>query len=280
MELRVQMPERNKFQIGGRTLIMGILNVTPDSFSDGGKFFSFDKALEHAEKLISEGADIIDVGGESTKPGSEPIRLEEELRRVIPVIEKIADKIPVSIDTQKAEVARRAVDLGARVINDVSAMRNDKEMAGVAAQYGAYVVLMHMKGMPKDMQKAPEYLDVVGEIKDFFSERINYARAAGIKTENIILDPGIGFGKTLKNNLDILKNFKEFKKLGCCLMAGVSRKSFIGTLLDKKPDERIFGTAGAVSCAVMNGADIVRVHDVAQIKDAVRIIDAVNCREA
>lgn len=244
-----------------RTSIMGILNVTPDSFYDGGRYLSVEDAVRHAEELVQEGADIIDIGGESTRPGSEPVSLEDELRRVIPVIKKLVSriKIPISIDTQKAQVARQALEIGAHIINDISALRADPEMVNVAKKYDVPVVLVHMKGTPKDMQENPCYDDVISEIKEFFRERI---QRSGIRKENIILDPGIGFGKRLEDNLEIIKRLGEFKELGFPILIGPSRKSFIGG----KSSERIWGTAGAVAVGVLNGADIIRVHDVSEMK--------------
>lgn len=267
----------NKFWISNRTLIMGILNVTPDSFYDGGKYFSFVNAVRHAEELVNEGADIIDVGGESTRPGAESVSPDEELKRVIPVIRKLADRIdvPISIDTQKSKVAKEALESGARMVNDISALRTDPEMAGIVKEYNVPVVLMHMKGTQRDMQVNPEYTDVIGEIKAFFRERIEWAKANGIREENIIIDPGIGFGKTLEHNLEILRRLKEFKEFGMPVLIGPSRKSFIGRILDKTEEERIWGTAGAVSAGILNGADMVRVHDVSEIRDVVNVTDRI-----
>lgn len=246
----------------GRCKIMGILNVTPDSFYDGGRYFSVDEAIRYAEKMIGEGADIIDIGGESTRPGSLPVSLEEELKRVIPVIERLKTDIPISIDTQKAEAARQALESGASIVNDVSAMRNDPRMIDVVKKYNVPVVIMHMKGTPSDMQVNPYYYDVVSEIKEFFKERM-------LLYKNIILDPGIGFGKRVEDNLEILRRLGEFKELGLPVLVGPSRKSFIGNI------DRLWGTAGAVAVSVMNGADIVRVHDIAEMRQVVEIVERV-----
>jgi len=258
-----------------RTLIVGILNVTPDSFSDGGLFFDTEKAIAHAKEMIQEGADIIDIGGESTKPGSVPVSEEEELRRVKPIIERLRKEttVPISIDTYKPRVAEECLKLGVQIVNDVTGLRNE-EMIRVVAQYKAPVVLMHMKGMPKSMQENPVYTDVVQEIKEFFKERIQAAREAGI--QDIILDPGIGFGKTVEHNLQILKRLGEFKDLGYPILVGTSRKSFIGKLNDGAPvEQRLEGSLASMVIAIMNGATMVRVHDVKPAKRAIQIADAI-----
>lgn len=256
---------------------MGVVNVTPDSFSDGGLYFQKDSAIKHALKLIDDGADIIDIGGESTRPWSLPVDAEEEIRRTIPVIEELAKKtkIPISIDTYKAEVAKRALDAGASIVNDISALRFDPEMASVIAEYGAPVILMHIKGTPQNMQVSPFYDALIPEIKDYLKESILLCRKAGISEDKIIIDPGIGFGKTVEHNLEILANLREFSFLGKPIAIGVSRKSFIGKLLgDVPPSERLEGTASAVAIAVFNGANIVRVHDVWEMSRVVKIADA------
>ncbi len=257
--------------VGERVLVMGILNVTPDSFSDGGRFLDPDRAVAHALRLQDEGADIIDIGGESTRPGAEPVPLEEELRRVIPVLEKLRRKlrIPVSIDTYKAEVAEAAIELGARIVNDVTALRADPRMGEVVARAGVGLVLMHMRGTPRDMQENPTYTDVVAEISAFLRERISAALSRGIAPEQIAVDPGIGFGKKLEHNLEILRRLEEFLELGRPVLVGPSRKSFIGEILGLPVEERLEGTLAACAVAVVRGADIVRVHDVLPARRAV-----------
>lgn len=266
--------------LGRRTLVMGILNVTPDSFSDGGRFFSLESAVAHARQLIREGADIIDVGGESTRPGAEPVPAEEELRRVLPVIRAIRKEfsVPISIDTYKAIVAEAALAAGANIVNDISALRFDPQMVEVVAHARVPIVLMHMLGTPQTMQQNPVYTDVVREIKEFLGERIAFARAHGIR--EIIIDPGIGFGKTVAHNVEILRRLSELKDLGCPILIGTSRKSFIGKLggTEENPlpiSERLEGTIASNVIAVLHGAQIVRVHDVAAMKRALAIVDAV-----
>jgi dihydropteroate synthase len=260
-----------------RTHLMGILNVTPDSFSDGGNFFKTEEAVRQGLKLAEEGADIIDVGGESTRPGSEPVTVEEELRRVIPVIEELAKRtdVPISIDTYKSKVAKEALDSGARMVNDISALRFDPEMKNVVAYYKIPVALMHIKGTPKNMQDNPFYENVVEEIKDYLEESMKIAKDAGIEEEKILIDPGIGFGKTLEDNLKILKNLKKFTELGKPLLIGVSRKSFIGKILDLAVEERLEGSLAVLAVSIMNGANILRVHDVKESKRVARLVDAV-----
>lgn len=261
-----------------KTYIMGILNVTPDSFSDGGLYFSEKKAIEHALRLVEEGADIIDVGGESTRPGSEPVFPEEEIRRTIPVIRALSKEIrvPISIDTYKAEVARRALDAGATMVNDISGLRFDPDMPAVVAEYGVPVVIMHIKGRPKDMQQNPVYEALIPEIMDYLRISIRLAIKFGIKEDRIIIDPGIGFGKTFEHNLEIINNLKEFTLLEKPVAVGVSRKAFIGRILgDLPPQERLEGTAAAVAIAIYNGANIVRVHDVKEIVRVARVVDSI-----
>ena len=260
------------------TLVMGIVNVTPDSFSDGGKFFSPEVAISHASKLISQGADIIDIGGESTRPGAKQVSEPEELKRVIPVIEKIRTDNPtilISIDTTKASVAKHAVEAGADIINDVSGLSFDNNMTGTVESLNVPVVIMHMKGNPQNMQLNPKYKDIVNEILDFFKMKIKIAIQSGINRSMIILDPGIGFGKTVDHNFELLSRLNEFNVLELPIMIGPSRKSFIGITLDLPPEDRVEGTAAAVSAGVMNGASIVRVHDVKSMKRVVRIIEKV-----
>ena len=260
------------------TLVMGIINVTPDSFSDGGKFFSPEVAISHASKLITQGADIIDIGGESTRPGAEHVSEPQELKRVIPVIEKIRTDNPtilISIDTTKASVAKHAIEAGADIINDVSGLSFDNNMIGIVESFNVPVVIMHMKGNPQNMQLNPKYKDIVNEILDFFKKKIKIAIQSGINRKMIILDPGIGFGKTVQHNFELLSRLNELNVLELPIMIGPSRKSFIGITLDLPPEDRIEGTAAAVSAGVMNGASIVRVHDVKSMKRVVTIIEKV-----
>lgn len=266
----------HKLKFGERTLIMGVLNVTPDSFSDGGQYFDRETALRRAYELVEEGADIIDIGGESTRPGAEPVSLEEEIERTIPVIEHIAFRIgvPISIDTYKSEVARRALDAGATIVNDISGLRFDPAMAPLLARYNAMVIIMHMKGTPRDMQKDPRYDDVVREVSLFLEERARAAIDEGISEDRIVIDPGIGFGKTVNHNLEIMRRLEEFKSLGFPLLVGTSRKSFIGAVLDAPVNERVLGTAATVSFAVEKGADIIRVHDVKEMLQVIRMTEA------
>lgn len=249
---------------------MGILNVTPDSFSDGGRFLSPDAAVERALAMEKEGADIIDVGGESSRPGAEPVPVEEELRRVLPVLERLRGKlrIPISIDTTKAEVAEAALRAGASIVNDISALRFDPAMAPLVAKFGAGLVLMHMLGTPKTMQQAPHYEDVVTEVRDFLAERAQYAQSQGIPREAIAVDPGIGFGKTVEHNLELLRRLPELVELGFPVLVGPSRKSFIGAILGLGVEERLEGTLAACAVAVVRGADILRVHDVKEVRRA------------
>ncbi|NQV04532.1 MAG: dihydropteroate synthase [Candidatus Omnitrophica bacterium] len=271
------------FEFGSRTYVMGILNVTPDSFSGDGVYQDAGGALETAERFVARGADIIDVGGESTRPGSEPVSLEEEIKRTIPVIERLAKKlrVPISVDTKKAEVAKRALDSGATIINDITGLDSDKDMRKVVARYNASVVIMHIKGSPLQMQQNPVYTNLIEEIIERLSFLVKEAESSGIRKENIIIDPGIGFGKTFEHNLEILNNLSRFKALGKPVLVGPSRKSFIGNILGVEPKERLFGTLAAVAIAVENGADIIRAHDVSAIKQAVMVADAiVRSREA
>ncbi|RLD16039.1 MAG: dihydropteroate synthase [Caldiserica bacterium] len=255
--------------------IMGILNVTPDSFYDGGKFFDLKKAVEKGLKMIEEGADIIDIGGESTRPGSERIDEEEEKRRVFPVIEEIRRNtdIPISIDTYKSGVAIGAIERGVNIINDISGLRFDKNMVNVLKRNkDVKVVIMHMKGEPKTMQENPFYEDVIKEIRDFFIERIEFLKENGISDDRIIIDPGIGFGKRLEDNLEIIRNIDEFKKLGYPVLIGHSRKSFIGAVLGRKnPEERFAGTIAVSLYLFKKGVDILRVHDVKETLDAIKM---------
>jgi dihydropteroate synthase len=266
-----------KLELGRRTLIIGVLNVTPDSFSDGGLFTEVEAAVGHAERMVAEGADIVDVGGESSRPGADPVPAEVEMDRVLPVIEKLAKtiEIPISIDTYKSSVARHALDVGACIVNDISALRSDQDMAAVVAEARVPVVLMHMKGTPKDMQLDPRYGSLISEIISFLRTRIQAAVDAGISPNQIIIDPGIGFGKTVQHNLEIIRRLREFKSLGRPILIGTSRKSFIGKVLDLPADDRLEGTAATVAIAIANGADIVRVHNVKEIARVVRMTDAI-----
>lgn len=271
--------------LGQRTLIMGVLNVTPDSFSDGGRFFEYEAAVAQGEKLAADGADIIDIGGESTRPFSDAVPVEEEIRRVVPVIERLAErvKIPISIDTMKASVARRAIEAGAAMINDVTALRFDPELAGLAAELDVPVILMHMLGDPKTMQKDPAYDDLVAEIRGFLADAVDRATAAGIRHSNIIIDPGIGFGKTLEHNLLLIKHLHAFSALDVPVLIGSSRKAFIRKLLkdDNVPDIPADlpavenGTQATVAASILNGAHIVRVHDVAKTVVTAKIVDSI-----
>lgn len=261
-----------------KTYIMGVLNVTPDSFSDGGLYFDEKKAIQHTHRLIEEGADVIDIGGESTRPGSEPVSVEEEIRRTIPVIKAISRsvKVPIAIDTYKAEVARQALDAGASIVNDISGLRFDPDMPKVVAEYNVPVIIMHIKGKPKDMQQNPVYEALIPEIMDYFRISIRLATKFGIPEDRIIIDPGIGFGKSFEHNLEIIKNLKEFTLLGKPIAIGVSRKAFIGKILgDVPPSERLKGTTAAVAISILNGANIVRVHDVKEMTRVAKVADAI-----
>ena len=262
-----------------RPLVMGILNVTPDSFSDGGRYASVDMAVARAQEMIREGADIIDIGGESSRPGATPVDAEEELRRVIPVISRLAQETDscLSIDTYRASTAAAAIEAGAGIVNDISDLRFDADMARVVAQAKVPVVLMHMLGTPRDMQTNPHYTDCVEEIGAFFEERLVYCGRQGIDRSKIVLDPGIGFGKRLSDNLEILTHLERFCRFGLPLLVGVSRKSFIGMLSSSGSvsDQRLGGSIAAAVASVLNGADIVRVHDVAQTVEALKVTQAI-----
>ncbi|HLF13663.1 MAG TPA: dihydropteroate synthase [Bacteroidota bacterium] len=266
------------YDLGARTRIMGILNVTPDSFSDGGRYTDRTTAVEHALEMAGEGADFIDIGGESTRPGATPVAPDVEIRRVVPVIEALAAKsgIPISVDTRNADVAERALGAGASIVNDISGLRHDPRMAGVVGTRGGSAVLMHMRGTSATMQDDPRYDDLIGEIRTCFLESIRLATEAGIR--QIILDPGIGFGKTTGHNLEILSRLGEFADLGYPLMVGPSRKAFVGAILELPVGERLEGTIGASVAAVMRGARLLRVHDVREVSRAVRIADAILAR--
>jgi len=254
-----------------RTLIMGILNVTPDSFSDGGLFTDPTHAADHAMDMVKEGADMIDIGGESTRPGAEPISLDEELNRTIPVIESIRNKSDclISIDTYKSKVAKAALDAGADMVNDISGLTFDEYMAVLVSERNVPIILMHIKGTPRDMQKNPHYDDLLGEIKEYFDKQIAKANDAGVTDTNIILDPGIGFGKRLEDNFEIIHELKQICAMGYPVLLGPSRKSFIGTTLNLPVEDRLEGTLASITAGIMNGARIVRVHDV---KETVRVV--------
>lgn len=285
MELRTLKWGPHRLVFGERTHIMGVINVTPDSFSDGGRFYQCDAAVAQGLKLAAEGADILDIGGESTRPYSEPLPAEEELRRVLPVIRKLRPQVtvPISIDTTKADVARQALEAGAAMINDIGALRLDPDMVRVAASYRVPIILMHMRGTPKTMQIAPQYADLMGEIKSFLADAAARAEAGGIPRSHIVIDPGIGFGKTFHQNLVLINRLKELRALKFPVLVGPSRKAFIRNILKDGREEEIApdsalaqaGTQAAVAAAVLAGADIVRVHDVAGAKPTVMVCDGI-----
>jgi dihydropteroate synthase len=261
-----------------KTHIMGILNVTPDSFSDGGQYFDKSAAIKRAIQMAEDGADIIDIGGESTRPGSQPLAVEEELRRTLPVIEALTKEIniPISIDTYKSEVAKRALDAGAAMVNDISGLRFDPEMPKVVSAYKVPVVIMHIKGAPKDMQKNPVYEALIPEIMDYLRESIRSAKESGIAEDMIIIDPGIGFGKTFEHNLEIIYNLYNFTLLEKPVLIGLSRKAFIGKILaDAAAGDRLEGTAAAIAISIINGANIIRVHDVKEMVKVAKVASAV-----
>lgn len=270
------------FQVKGqrlaldRPLLMGIINVTPDSFSDGGRFYDPQRAVEHAIRLVGEGADLLDIGAESTRPGAQPVDEQEERRRLIPVVAAVAKavSVPISVDTSKAEVAKAAIDVGAVMVNDVTALRGDSAMVEIVAKAGAGLALMHMQGSPQTMQHAPHYDDVIGEVARFLAARARFAVERGVARNRIVLDPGIGFGKTLTHNLDLLANLHVLKELGYPLLVGPSRKGFIGQLTRQSVEARGWGTAAVVALAVEQGANILRVHDVAPMKDVANVAAA------
>lgn len=271
-----------RIDASGRTLVMGIINCTPDSFSQDGLYpkFGIEYVVERARDMVEQGADILDIGGESTRPGARSVSLKEELLRTIPLIKALARKIrvPLSIDTRKPEVARQALDNGAAIVNDITGLR-DERMRRVVARYKAGAVIMHMKGTPRTMQRAPVYKDVVLEIKWFLEKALEKALEAGIRREGLIVDPGIGFGKTCEHNLEILRRLGEFRGLGQPILVGPSRKSFIGKILEAGPGERLFGTVSSCVLAAAHGARIVRVHDVAEVKQALKVFDSIEREE-
>lgn len=260
-----------------RPLVMGVLNVTPDSFSDGGLYLDPGAAVKHALQMVDEGADLIDIGAESSRPGAEPVSEAEELRRLVPVVQEVCRlvQVPVSVDTTKAKVAGAALESGAAIINDISALQADRAMAGVVSKAGAGLVLMHMQGTPQTMQRAPHYTDLVAEVRDFLHARLRAAVEAGMAADQILLDPGIGFGKNLEQNLILLDRLESFQSLGRPILVGVSRKAFIGEVLGRRAGDRLMGTAAAVAAAVLRGALVVRVHDVRTMRDVVKVIDAI-----
>jgi dihydropteroate synthase len=262
---------------GRKTHVMGVLNVTPDSFSDGGRYLEWEKAVEHGLRMAGEGADLLDVGGESTRPYAEEVSEQQELDRIVPVIQSIAKeiKIPISVDTVKAGVAREALRAGACMINDVSALGHDPEMASLAATEGVPVVLMHMKGRPRTMQDNPEYIDLISEVMEYLRDAVERAVLAGVRRDLIILDPGIGFGKTFDHNLLLLKDLPRFSTLGRPLLVGTSRKAFLGRILGNATADRETATMATVTAAVLNGAQIVRVHNVRMAVETVRVADAI-----
>ncbi|MFA5772182.1 MAG: dihydropteroate synthase [Thermoplasmata archaeon] len=267
------------FKWGSRTYIMGILNVTPDSFSGDG-ITSIDSAVELAKKMVGDGADIIDVGGESSRPGAEPVTIEEEKERILPVIERLVKEVavPISVDTYKSEVAKEALRVGANIVNDITGLKGDKNMAKIAAKHGVPVIIMHMKGTPKTMQQNPTYTSLIPDIIEELKKSTEIAKNAGIDTNKIIIDPGVGFGKTTEHCLQIIGNLREFRKLGFPILVGTSRKSFIGNVLNLPVEERLEGTAATVAISIANGADIVRVRDVKEMVRVVRIADAITRR--
>ncbi len=276
-ETRLLDVRGKRFLLGARTWLMGVVNVTPDSFSDGGRYFDAGKAVARGLELAAEGADILDIGGESTRPGSLPVPEAEELRRVVPVIESLRKQTSglLSVDTTKAAVARAALDAGADIVNDTSAFRFDPAMPGEVARSGAAVILMHMQGTPLTMQESPRYADLLGEVGSFLEERMRIAGAAGISRERVIVDPGIGFGKTFEDNLVLLRRQEVFHGLGRPLLLGFSRKAFLGKILDLPPDERLEGTIAAAVLSVGLGVHILRIHDVGPVARAVRAAEAI-----
>lgn len=274
---------RNKaFEWGKRTYLMGVLNVTPDSFSDGGDYYTIESALAQAENMVKSGVDIIDIGGQSTRPGAAEISLEEEIDRVIPVVDILRQKaeifgsVPISVDTTRGQVAKAAVEAGADIINDISGATFDSEMLSTVAHLKVPIILMHIRGTPQTMQKLTDYRDLIGEIREFLESRIAAAVAAGIDKSHIILDPGIGFAKNYSQNLEILQQLAKFRGLDCPILVGVSRKSFIGHILNQPlAKQRIWGTAAACTGAIANSADILRVHDVREMHDVCLVADAI-----
>lgn len=272
----LRLPDRI-IELGSKTLIMGILNLTPDSFSDGGKFFNQALAIQRAHQMVEEGADLIDLGAESTRPGSCPVSPEEEIGRLSPVVKKLREElsVPISIDTYKAQVAEAMLDLGVQIINDISGLHFDPLLAKVIAKYQAAVVIMHIQGTPRNMQENPYYEDLILEITHYLAEGIKTAREAGLGDDQIMIDPGIGFGKTISHNLGIISQLAQFKSLNKPILVGPSRKSFLGKILDLPVTERLEGTAAAVAISITNGAHVVRVHDIKEMTRVSRVVDAI-----
>ncbi len=273
---------KRSYQLGEFPLIMGIVNITPDSFSDGGQFYDTQnpdpaKAVEQALKLVNDGADFLDLGAESTRPGAEPVPLKEELKRIVPVVEQLAaqTEVPISIDTTKAEVARECLQAGAEIINDVSGLTFDSQMPAVCRKFNAGIVCMHIKGTPQTMQLAPSYENCVSEISEWLDERLESLSQAGISAENIVIDPGIGFGKTAEHNLTILSSIQQLRELGRPVLIGHSRKRFLGSILGREHDERLAGTIGVSIALAQQHTDLLRIHDVAAIKDALKSWQAI-----
>jgi len=267
--------KNREFDFENKTYTMGILNLTPDSFSDGGNYTDVEAAIKRAKEMVEEGVDIIDVGAESTRPGAKYIEEEEELRRLLPVVKRLVEEIevPISIDTYKSKVAEESLKLGAHIINDIKGLKGDPEMAKVVAKYNAPIIIMHIKGTPKTMQNDPKYKDLIGEISDKLEGSIEIAIKAGIKAENIILDPGIGFGKTFNDNLKLIDKLGKLRKIGYPILIGASRKGFIGEILGTPPLERVEGNLAVAVLSAYNGASIIRVHEVKETKQALKIVN-------
>lgn len=274
---KIKLPGHS-FNWGERTYLMGVLNVTPDSFSDGGEFYAPTAALAQAKRLVEAGADILDIGGQSTRPGAEQVSVEEELHRVLPIVEAVRSRlsVPISVDTTRAVVAQRAVEAGADMVNDISGGIFDPDMLSTVAQLGVSIVLMHMRGIPQTMQQLTDYQDLIGEIYEFLERQLAAAQRAGIERSRLIVDPGIGFAKTAEQNLEILRQLPTFRSLGVPMLVGVSRKSFIGSILNQPdPKARVWGTAAACCAAIAGSADILRVHDVLEMRDVCRVADTI-----
>jgi dihydropteroate synthase len=277
MRKKILKIRRHRFDLSKRPLVMGVLNVTPDSFSDGGKYLDIKSACKRAMQIEKEGADILDIGGESTRPGSLLVSIDDELNRIMPVIERLKDKlkIPISVDTNKYEVARCALKQGACIINDISGLHGDKRLASLCAKHSAGIIIMHMRGKPRTMQKRPFYNNLLKDIADYLKEGIAAALSAGIRRESVVIDPGIGFGKTLRHNLSIIKNIDYFRQSGYPLLIGASRKSFLGRVTGLDTGQRLAPTIAVNAIAVYCGADIIRVHDVRESIAALKMADCI-----